>query len=216
MKNLFWDEHYQKFSVQQPSPFSSYCVTSHLKREDVVVELGCGNGRDGMTLAEVVSRYAGIDACPVAIESFSKKIDLHQDKHSRNIELLQEDFTNIDFSRFAKNNERLAIYSRFSLHSINYEEVSRLLSNIERIAPSSWIFMLEARTIFDEFYGVGKELGKHEFESDHYRRFIDPAEFLKEMSARFNVRYFEVADGFAKFGDENPIVMRGVIESKLR
>ena len=181
-----------------------------------MVELGCGNGRDGTTLAEAVSLYTGIDACPVAIESFSKKIDQHQDTQSRNVELLQGDFTNIDFRRFAKNNERLAIYSRFSLHSINYEEVSRLLSNIERLDPSSWIFMLEARTIFDEFYGVGKELGKHEFKSDHYRRFIDPAEFLKEVSARFNVRYFEVADGFAKFGKENPIVMRVVIESKLR
>ena len=216
MKSLFWNKHYQKFSVQQPSTFSSYCVTRYLKREDVVVELGCGNGRDGMTLAEVVSHYAGIDACHVAIESFSKKIDLHQDTQRSNIELLQEDFTSIDFSRFAKNNERLVIYSRFSLHSINYEEVGRLLSNIEKIDHSSWIFMFEARTIFDEFYGVGKEIGKHEFESDHYRRFIDPAEFLKEASTRFNVRYFEVADGLAKFGNENPIVMRGVIESKLR
>ncbi len=215
MKSSFWNKHYQKFSVQQPSAFSSYCVTNFLRREDVVVELGCGNGRDGTILSEVVSHYSGIDACPVAIESFSKKIDQHQDTQSRNVELLQGDFTNIDFSRFAKNNERLAIYSRFSLHSINYEEASRLLSNIERLDPSSWIFMLEARTIFDEFYGIGKELGKHEFESDHYRRFIDPAEFLREASTRFNVRYFEVADGFAKFGKENPIVMRAVIESKL-
>ena len=180
-----------------------------------MVELGCGNGRDGTTLAEAVSLYTGIDACPVAIESFSKKIDQHQDTQSRNVELLQGDFTNIDFRRFMKNNERLAIYSRFSLHSINYEEASRLLSNIENLDPSSWIFMLEARTIFDEFYGIGKKLGEHEFESDHYRRFIDPAEFLKEASARFNVRYFEVADGFAKFGKENPIVMRVVIESRL-
>jgi tellurite methyltransferase len=216
MENSFWNKHYQRFSVQQSSAFSSYCITRYLKREDVVVELGCGNGRDGTMLAGVASLYAGIDACPVAIESFSKKIDQHQNIQRHNVELLQEDFTNIDFRRFAKNNERLAIYSRFSLHSINYEEVSRLLSNIERLDPSSWIFMLEARTIFDEFYGVGKELGKHEFKSDHYRRFIDPAEFLKEVSARFNVRYFEVADGFAKFGKENPIVMRVVIESKLR
>ena len=216
MKSVFWNKHYQRFSVQQPSPFSLYCVARYLKLKDVVVELGCGNGRDGIALAEVVSRYAGIDACPVAIESFSKKIDQHQKIQSHNVELLQEDFTNIDFCRFAKNNERLVIYSRFSLHSIDYEEVSRLLTNIERLDPSSWIFMLEARTIFDEFYGVGKELGRHEFESDHYRRFIDPAEFLKEVSARFNVSYFEVADGFANFGKENPIVMRVVIESKMR
>ena len=38
---------------------------------------------------------------------------------------------------------------------------------------------IETRTIKDELYGVGKKIGRHEFISSHYRRFIDTNEIKK-------------------------------------
>jgi hypothetical protein len=74
------------------------------------------------------------------------------------------------------------------------------------------VFALESRTIFDGLYGQGVMLGKHEFRTDHYRRFIDPNEFLAEIVNRFSIQYFELSDGFAPFEGEDPIVMRAIIQ----
>lgn len=213
MQQSFWNTHYQRFDVQQPSSFSHYCGTRHLRSSDVLIELGCGNGRDGMTLADRVARYVGIDACSIAIEAFSRALDVNGLNGHRPPELLVRDFTATDFNEFSDEASRLALYSRFSLHSITYGEQEQLMQNLLRIrAP--WMFMLEARTIFDDLYGVGKNVGLHEFETDHYRRFIDPSAFLQDVSSRFAVKYFEVSDGFAVYKHENPILMRAVIEAK--
>lgn len=214
MQDPFWGKHYHEFKVQEPSQFAQYCANRYMQQDDVLVELGCGNGRDGLMLSGRVAQYVGIDACGVAIESFTLAANQSPPNGRQSLDLRQADFTSLDFNEVGRTPGRLAIYSRFSLHAINYEEQERLINNLESIQVSPWIFMLEARTIYDELYGVGRNIGPHEYETDHYRRFIDPSEFLKQVSARFAVTYFEVSNGFSSFGKENPMLMRAVIQGK--
>jgi SAM-dependent methyltransferase len=209
MQSSFWNSHYKDFRVQDPSDFAQFCAARYLHGDDRLVELGCGNGRDGALLARNVTSYTGIDACPIAIESFSKGI-AGESAAAGNISLKCGDFTALEFDPLFDGKGRLAIYSRFTLHSISYVEADRLFANLEKIAAPRWIFMLEARTIYDELYGVGKSVGPHEFQTDHYRRFIDPAEFLNQLGARFAVKYFEVSSGFARFADQDPVLLRAV------
>ena len=213
MQASFWNNHYKDFRVQNPSDFARFCAEHHLGGDDRLIELGCGNGRDGVMLAQHVARYTGIDACPIAIESFSQNV-ANESTTPGNIALKCGDFTAIDFDSLIEGGGRLAIYSRFTLHSISYAEADRLFANLEKIAAVPWIFMLEARTIYDELYGVGKNIGPHEFQTDHYRRFIDPAEFLERLSSMFAVKYFEVSNGFARFADQDPVLMRAVFGRK--
>lgn len=208
MKNTFWDNHYKKFSVNEPSLFAQRCIDRLLTVHDTVVELGCGNGRDGLPISQRVSRYFGLDACSIAIRKFHQVIEPQASLLAKSMYIRQADFTNLDFNEFAKDAKRLVIYSRFSLHSINYAAFDRLLYNLNEIVNVPWIIAVEARTIFDNLYGQGIKLGKHEFHTDHYRRFIDPDEFLIQLSSQFSIRYFEVNKGFAPFGGEDPIVMR--------
>ncbi len=214
MQDSFWNSHYQAFSLQEPSGFARYCLERQLRADDTVVELGCGNGRDGLALGETVSHYTGLDACAVAVGNFQKVANGLAPAISGKMAVQQADFTDLDFNAFGEGAKRLVIYSRFSLHSINYEEADRLLANIGKITSAPWVLMLEARTIFDTLYGVGSKVGLHEFKTDHYRRFIDPEPFLADVASRFAVRYFEVAPGFAPFGDQDPVVMRAVIQSR--
>ena len=214
MQHPYWNAHYHTFDVQQPSSFSRYCAERHLRASDVLIELGCGNGRDGLMLARRVSRYVGIDVCGVAVSAFSQSVDTRLNGHRRP-DLLQADFTTMDFNELCSDAERVALYSRFSLHAITDLEQERLLSHVASIRISPWVFMLEARTIYDGLYGVGRHVGPHEYETDHYRRFIDPSAFLKNVASRFAVRYFEVADGFAPYRNENPVLMRAVIEGGI-
>jgi len=213
MQSSFWNNHYKDFRVQDPSGFAQYCVARHLRSDDRLVELGCGNGRDGALFAQRVARYTGIDACPIAIESFAKSTPAEAIESGK-MTLKCGDFTSLDFDSLFDGAGRLALYSRFTLHSINYTESDRLFANLERISAPHWIFMLETRTIYDELYGVGDKVGHHEFQTDHYRRFIDPAEFLQRASANFAVAYFEVANGFARFGNQDPALLRAVFGRK--
>lgn len=214
MQDPFWVKHYQAFKLQKPSQFAEYCADRYLRQDDVLVELGCGNGRDGLMLSNHVSQYVGIDACGVAVKSFASAAKEQLPNDYVRLDLRQADFSAIDFNALGAVDGRLAIYSRFSLHAITYPEQERLMRNIEEIRQSPWILMLEARTIYDELYGVGKNVGPHEYETDHYRRFIDPSEFLKQVSLRFDVKYFEVSDGFSTYGNENPMLMRAVLQGR--
>jgi len=73
------------------------------------------------------------------------------------------------------------VYSRFSLRSVTYAEAERLWDNLEKIVATRWVFMLEARTCYDELYGVDEPVGLHEFKTDHYRRFLDPVVILSQL-----------------------------------
>jgi tellurite methyltransferase len=209
MEHPYWKAHYSAFNLKEPSEFAGHCSQRYLNPSDVLVELGCGNGRDGLMLSQCVARYIGIDACGVAIERFS---DAARNLMSERSELLQADFTAMDFDKCCGDSARLALYSRFSLHAITLAEQEGLLDRIGKIKGAPWVFMLEARTIHDDLYGVGRRLGLHEYETDHYRRFIDPDAFLALVSSRFRVKYFEVSDGFAPYRGENPVLMRTVFE----
>ncbi len=213
MQDLFWDNHYKNFSFSQPSLFARYCLDDLITADDTVVELGCGNGRDGLAIASRASRYVGLDACPIAVSRFKDVVESTELAASGRLSVQQANFTTLDFNAFGEGAKRLVLYSRFSLHSIDYEEADRLLDNVAQISGTPWVLVLEARTIFDTLYGQGTKVGRHEFRTDHYRRFIDPDEFLADLTRRFSVRYFEISKGFAPFGEEDPIVMRAEIQS---
>jgi SAM-dependent methyltransferase len=214
MRDTFWNAHYQAFTVSEPSGFARHCLKNYLRPEDTVVELGCGNGRDGFALGQSVSRYVGLDACAVAVGAFQSSAAASNLEGAGRIEVRHGDFTDLDFNTFGRDATRLVIYSRFSLHAITYGEADRLLANIGKITCAPWMLLLEARTIHDVLYGEGTKVGLHEFQTDHYRRFIDPDVFLADMASRYSVRYFEVAPGFAPFGDQDPVLMRAVIQPR--
>lgn len=216
MQDSFWDNHYKNFSLSQPSLFAQSCLNGLITADDTVVELGCGNGRDGLAIAQRASRYVGLDACPNAVGRFKEVIESTELAASGCLSVQQANFTTLDFNVFGEGSKRLVIYSRFSLHSIDYEEADRLLDNVAQITTAPWVMVLEARTIFDTLYGQGTKVGRNEFRTDHYRRFIDPDEFLVYLTRRFSVRYFEISKGFAPFGDEDPIVMRAEIQSESK
>lgn len=213
MENSFWDKHYQQFAIKDPSRFAKFCLEKHLKPTDTVIELGCGNGRDGTAFGQFAQKYIGIDACPIAVNAFAESITKLPTDFSEKLTVMQGDFTNINFNDLASGITRLVIYSRFSLHSIGYEDAERLFKKLACMKNMPWIFLLEARTIYDTLYGQGENVGLHEFKTDHYRRFIDPDIFLRTLASNFSISYFEVDSGFAPFGDQDPLIMRAVFQS---
>ena len=201
-KDEFWSKHYKKFDFDQPSNFCNFFVNNYLNQNDHVIELGCGNGRDGIQIHKNSAFYTGVDLCENAIKKCNQKF-AQINKHE-NYEFIKSSMTLIDIEKKAKN---LVFYSRFSLHSISFEDQKKLIKKLESL-DEKWIFAIEVRTIFDELYGVGKPLKKNEFYTDHYRRFIDPDEFISEIKSKFFVKYEILSKGLAKYKDEDPKVLR--------
>lgn len=211
--STFWNQHYQNFDVSIASPFAVFCAQNYLFATDTVVELGCGNGRDAMFIAPKVRSYIGLDSSSVAIKALSEKAQVQGPVFNDKTKFLEKDFTGQLFDELIGDGDRIVIYSRFSYHSVTYSAAAQLMINLQSISVPFSV-MMEVRTIYDELYGQGREVGKHEFVTDHYRRFVDPEMFLNELNQSFDVSYFETSKGFAPFKDSDPKVLRTIFQKQ--
>ena len=114
-------------------------------------------------------------------------------ENKKKYKLIKDKFLNKDFSKLniSQIKTDIAIYSRFSLHSINKKKeknLFRILNSSKKIK----LIMIETRTIYDELFGKGYKIGKNEFITSHYRRFIDPKIIKKDINKSFKIEYFKL------------------------
>jgi tellurite methyltransferase len=201
----FWDKHYLKFQENEPSLFCKEVVSEYLRTNDYVIEIGCGNGRDGLEIARKVKFYEGIDLSSAAVESARRRfVESHVPDSKFHIH--HGDFSKIELDRLEA--DRIVVYSRFSLHSDTEESENSLISKLLGVQDNDLLVLIEVRTIHDELFGVGTPVGRNAFITDHYRRFIDPTELKSKISEDFRIIDFKVSDNFANYFNENPIVLR--------
>ena len=72
----------------------------------------------------------------------------------------------------------------------------------------------EVSSIKDKIYGQGKEVGKHEFITTHYRRFIDCDILKYQLQNDFDIKHFSESTGFSKTNDSDPCLIRIVAKRK--
>lgn len=108
---------------------------------------------------------------------------------------------------------KIVVYSRFSLHSVDEPTQTYILDEFVRLNQAR-ILAVEARTILDPLYGVGIKVSRNAFETDHYRRFIDPRDFLDFSMNQADIQYFALSDGVAVTETENPVVMRTIVRGR--
>ena len=166
--------------------------------DGILYDVGCGNGRDTIYFSKLKIKSIGVDLSKSIIEKNKKKFKFI--KH----DFIQKDFSKLSFVNKKKN---VAIYSRFSLHSINDEKQKNFLTKIQKYKNIK-ILMIEVRTVYDELYGKGKKISKFEYFDTHYRRFLIPSDLKKNISKSFKIKYFKVSRNFAKYKKENPKVLR--------
>ncbi len=205
----FWDRHYKAFSEEAPSPFAQWVAREFLSLEDELVEIGSGNGRDGVYLSGFVGSYIGVDLSQSAVDAANQKL-LRTHPRNPNAQFQQRDFSDFQFADATLN--RLVVYSRFSLHSDDEHAEDLLLAHLASIQNRRLLVLIEVRTVLDELYGVGTKVGEDAFVTDHYRRFINPDSFRTKVEELFEIKYFEVSDLFAPYKNEKPKVLRVVLE----
>ena len=208
----FWENHYKQFGITEPSSFATFCADGWIDPADIVVEIGCGNGRDGEFLATRCARYYAIDSSASAIQSFSERVTVSKNQSVFNF--FCGDVLDFKFGELiAPTGGKIVVYSRFSLHSMEEIAQNYLLHEFVELNQAR-ILAVEARTTLDPLYGVGINVSRDAFETDHYRRFIDPRDFLDFSMNQVDVEYFALSDGVAVTETENPIVMRAIVRGR--
>jgi len=213
MDREYWDNYYQKHAkdkgISGYSTFAEFCLQKFFDKQGLnIVEIGCGNGRDAIYFAENEINTIAIDQSTVGIKD---------KKNSLKNEMIQylhpevADFVNVDYSNYGDID---AFYSRFTIHSITKSDEQVLLPKIYNALISNGLLCIEVRTTKDSLYGVGEDCGDNTFINDgHKRRFIDSQAFLnKVLLLGFNLLYFIEEDNLSIYKEDNPVLMRIVLQ----
>jgi len=195
-EDYYWNTFYTKDNGNNfPSPFAQEIV-KRLSSEDVVIELGCGNGRDSLFLQEVTKKYYAVDYS-------EKAIKILQEKNSPSFQAIHCDINDIEKQNF---DNPSVVYMRFFLHSIDEDTQARLLSWLSKKNDLS--LFIECRSSLDQ------EKEKH-FGSDHYRRAIDFEKLKQQLEAAgYAILHSEHARGLAKYKEEDPYIIRILAEKR--
>jgi tellurite methyltransferase len=201
-QSKFWNFYYKKKETPQiSSNFAKFIYDEFLKKEKKLhlFDVGCGNGRDTFFFLKKKINCIGIDKSAIAINLNKKK------NRNLNKNFIKGDFSKIFFDKISNN--RFCIYSRFTLHTLNQKEEDRFFRKLYASKKIKYLF-IETRTINDDLYGVGKKIGKHQFWTDHYRRFIDPKIIKKKLNKKFQILFFKEEKNFAIYKKQNPKILR--------
>lgn len=207
MDKQYWDKFYKQHAnrddISECSTFAIFCCDNFFnKTPRIIADLGCGNARDAKHFARKHLVY-GID------QVIDKEV-INSNKSSL-LKLIEQDFVRDEYS-FSENVD--VFYSRFTIHSITEEDQKELLPKVYNSLDVGGLFCIEARTTKDSKFGVGKHIcGTTYFNDGHTRRFIDSQEFLNEvLSLGFKLKYFNEQDNLSAYKDDNPVLMRIILE----
>lgn len=207
MDKQYWDKFYKKHSsrgdISDCSTFASFCCDNFFnKKSKTIVDLGCGNARDAKHFARNHLVY-GID------QSIDEQV-INANKLP-SLKLIEQDFVYGDFHF----NEKVDVfYSRFTIHSITEADQKELLPKVYNLLDAGGLFCIEVRTTKDPKFGAGKHICDTTYFNDgHTRRFIDSQKFLNiVLSLGFKLLYFNEQDNLSIYKDDNPVLMRIILE----
>ncbi|SEQ51448.1 Methyltransferase domain-containing protein [Ectothiorhodospira magna] len=217
--SAFWQHFYTTHALRhEPSPFARWCMQHHLTSGQRMLELGCGNGRDTFAFAGHGLALLAIDGCEVAIRN---NIAFER---SRQREGQSPRFQALDVKQintlpalhpvwFDGEDRVNVVYSRFFLHAIPEVLEDQLLAFAGQYLPQNGLMLHEFRTTQDPLMQLGEVLSPTERWTDHYRRFIDTAAFCQKVKRLgWKEIHFEERNGLARFGAEDPVVARVVLQ----
>ena len=186
---VYWSNYYlENNKPTEPSTFAKF-VVDKLDKNKTLIELGCGNGRDSVFFSK-----QGLNV--IAVDQVDNEIKFLNEHYS-------EDNSKFDY-----------IYSRFTFHSINEACEDRTLDWISEHLNNG-LFLLEARSINDPMFKLGKALSDNENFTNHYRRYMDLDIFCKKLESKNFEILFKIEDNdLAPYKDDNPYVIRIIAKSK--
>lgn len=200
----YWERFYSKNRDLNPSSFAELFLKKMPHNITGVIDLGCGNGRDSGIITGQLPGL-GLD---IAYSAIKLANEMAKTQELNNIEFKQINVCNAmdlynALQRFKqKTKGPLAVYSRFLLNNLDEAGQKTMLDTLTNEIPDGSIVYFEFRSHLDAFL--------EKFYKNHYRRFINPADFVKKIMGYgcFELVYREIRQGLAVYKTEDPHIAR--------
>jgi 2-polyprenyl-3-methyl-5-hydroxy-6-metoxy-1,4-benzoquinol methylase len=211
----YWNSFYREVDIIDESSFCGF-VHGMIAPDSIVLDIGCGSGRDSFAFARKGYQVIGLDR---SVEAIKKNSSIISDEHTTGMKLT---FSNVDINdedkldnligkvvdRGIHNMQPVVAYMRFLLHSINEDSERILLKTLSKRLRAGDCIAAEFRTIEDEH--------RNKIYGNHYRRFVDSDKLLQLMEGcyGFELKFFAKGVGLSIYNDEDPFLAR-IIATKV-
>lgn len=183
MTNI-WNKIYEKdssFFGEEPSVFAISCYNIMHDKSKMLLELGCGQGRDSIFFASKGIKVKAMDHSHVAIEQLLQNAK----KKGLSIDASLYDATKpLPFS----NGEFDAVYSHmlFSMR-FSQEQLKFIFQEIRRVLKNNGFHFFSVRNHNDKFYGTGTRLDDEIYDINGFHiRFFTRQE-IENLSDGFKI-----------------------------
>ena len=211
VEEVYWANFYARASYERGSTFCDF-VAGQSGLPGVVIDIGCGDGRDSYAFAKAGKRVVGIDRSHVGIRHATAKSE--KLGYGADIEFKACDVNDgqrlrdiIEQARIG-NAEPLLFYLRFFLHSISAETQHALMELLRQCSHPGDVLAAEFRTDKDET--------KTKVHAKHFRRYQNGPAFAAALADEygFEVRIQQEGNGFSPYNGEDPELFRVVAHRK--
>ena len=205
----FWDSYYanqlsNRVWVDTPSGYATL-VGGQTAERGRLLDIGCGNGRDGLYFATLGHQVTLADYSAQALQV------VRETAVRRGLEIATEQVSVSSFpdvARFKRDHAGKfeVVYARFFLHAIDEMSQRNLLELAHCVLAPGGRFQLEYRCAPRD----GTQQQDIEYENGvHYRRMVNVDVFEQEaVELGFAVDYSETGFGMAKYKSEDPLITR--------
>lgn len=203
--NIVYANSYNNIS-DEPSEFAKYVFEEYIEQNKKLIDFGCGNGRDSLFFAKNNVKIVGIDSAESSINKLKQF-------ENENCKFICDDF--ISYHTIVQTQADYC-YCRFVLHAITLEQEEKFIRNVYQNIKEDGLFFIEARTVNDGKYGLGRKIGYNEYIYDnHYRRFLVLDELIKRLEkVGFCILKSEESNRFAPGVEEKCVCLR-IVAKKL-
>jgi hypothetical protein len=205
-EEIYWANFYAHAKHAGGSTFFDF-VNGREDTPNVVIDIGCGDGRDSFAFGTAGRTVTGLDRSHVAVA--------YADRHAKELGLGDRvGFRGVDVSDTAtltgvlrevldaSPDAPVLYYLRFFLHSIPEDVQEGLLGVIDALARPGDMFAAEFRTDQDQ--------ARKHVHRKHYRRYQNGQAFgvaLREKYG-FDLLHEQESTGLSPYGEEDPMLYR--------
>jgi tellurite methyltransferase len=203
----YWDSYYRNNKKFKESTFARFVKKKIIikNRNNRMIDIGCGNGRDSFYFSKNKLRVTAIDISKNAIRNNAIRTNPNLN------------FINFDIEKKTMSKKFDFIYCRFFIHAINEKAEDKLFKLFNKIKKKNTLAFLEFRNDKDTIFDKNKNKYHNnivEFEKGHFRRIINLEKFIFKIKKQVGckIKYKKSSKNLSVYKKDNPNLSRLILK----